>query len=498
MFLHWLVGMVYVFYFASFVLLLREVLRPGVLWFLRNLNDPDFHPVQEMIRLPVYRHFRRFLLSLVVFGTTVLLMMYLPVRLIKWLFPSFLPYNVQLSSEVPVSELSLELLLLQVVLPALLEQGHTRQWLKNVLRGWAVAAAFVLNLRSYLLGDVPLDGAENVYGLHLNNRINQRNANNAQQGDAAGQNAVQAQPAGGNAAAGEGQAALGFQPYIRPPMFAVKILLLVMLMCVSLSFASFVTLTGPVFIGRSVMYLWMGDTSVHELYTAACGLYFIWLVCRVGSVLLSWIPLGWKGVAGKFFEWFLLGLKCLMVAVALIGLVPLLLGLLFELVVVVPLRVPLDQTPLFFPWQDWALGVLHMKIICAVTMMGPNWWLKRALEQVYQDGVRNINVMFIFRHVTLPVITCLLLAVTLPYVIAAGVVPIIVRSPDTALFCLRRIYPFLLAMCVLIVGFIFQGRQFRLLYERIRNERYLIGQKLVNYEHGKQATKSHRPTVEAK
>ena len=34
-FIHWLVGMVYVFYFASFVILLREVLRPGVLWFLR-------------------------------------------------------------------------------------------------------------------------------------------------------------------------------------------------------------------------------------------------------------------------------------------------------------------------------------------------------------------------------------------------------------------------------------------------------------------------------
>lgn len=61
-----------------------------------------------------------------------------------------------------------------------------------------------------------------------------------------------------------------------------------------------------VFIGRSVMLLWMGDASVHELYTAACGLYFIWLVCRVGSVLLSWVPLGWKGVAGKVFEWVLL------------------------------------------------------------------------------------------------------------------------------------------------------------------------------------------------
>ena len=98
MFLHWLVGMVYVFYFASFILLLREVtmedfkqsqsnslksqtthnvlcpsgvcvcvqvLRPGVLWFLRNLNDPDFNPVQEMIHLPIYRHLRRFILSVV-------------------------------------------------------------------------------------------------------------------------------------------------------------------------------------------------------------------------------------------------------------------------------------------------------------------------------------------------------------------------------------------------------------------------------------------------
>lgn len=46
LFIHWMFGMVYVYYFASFVVLLREVLRPGVLWFLRNLNDPDFSPIQ--------------------------------------------------------------------------------------------------------------------------------------------------------------------------------------------------------------------------------------------------------------------------------------------------------------------------------------------------------------------------------------------------------------------------------------------------------------------
>lgn len=74
----------------------HQVLRPGVLWFLRNLNDPDFNPVQEMIHLPIYRHLRRFILSVVVFGSIVLLMLWLPIRLIKLLLPTFLPYNVML------------------------------------------------------------------------------------------------------------------------------------------------------------------------------------------------------------------------------------------------------------------------------------------------------------------------------------------------------------------------------------------------------------------
>ena len=32
-------------------MLLREILRPGVLWFLRNLNDHNFHPVQEVLSI---------------------------------------------------------------------------------------------------------------------------------------------------------------------------------------------------------------------------------------------------------------------------------------------------------------------------------------------------------------------------------------------------------------------------------------------------------------
>ena len=53
-----------------------------------------------------------------------------------------------------VSEYSLELLLLQVIMPCLLEQNHARQWLLYGLRTWCLAVSWILGIRSYLLGDV--------------------------------------------------------------------------------------------------------------------------------------------------------------------------------------------------------------------------------------------------------------------------------------------------------------------------------------------------------
>ncbi|XP_033856223.2 E3 ubiquitin-protein ligase MARCHF6 isoform X1 [Acipenser ruthenus] len=496
MFLHWLVGMVYVFYFASFILLLREVLRPGVLWFLRNLNDPDFNPVQEMIHLPIYRHLRRFILSVVVFGSIVLLMLWLPIRIIKQILPDFLPYNVMLYSDAPVSELSLELLLLQVVLPALLEQGHTRQWLKGLVRAWTVTAGYLLDLHSYLLGDQE----EN------DNNANQQ-ANNNQQ--ARNNNAI---PVVGEGLHAAHQAILqqggpvGFQPYHRPMRFPFRIVLLIGFMCATLLVASLICLTLPVFTGRWLMSFWTGSAKIHELYTAACGLYVCWLSIRAITVLLAWMPQGRRVIALKVQEWSLMQLsagillvlqivKTLIVAVLLAGVVPLLLGLLFELVIVAPLRVPLDQTPLFYPWQDWALGVLHAKIIAAITLMGPQWWLKTVIEQVYANGIRNIDLHFIIQKLAAPVIAVLLLSLCVPYVIAVGIVPVIGVADEMQNLVQRRIYPFLL-MVVMLIGILsFQIRQFKRLYEHIKNDKYLVGQRLVNYERKTGKVSSTPPTI---
>lgn len=65
-----------------------------------------------MIHLSILRHARRLIASAIIFGSTVLLMLWAPIQILKSGWPTFLPYTLSGDSE--VNELSLQLLLLQV------------------------------------------------------------------------------------------------------------------------------------------------------------------------------------------------------------------------------------------------------------------------------------------------------------------------------------------------------------------------------------------------
>ncbi|XP_014219610.1 E3 ubiquitin-protein ligase MARCH6 isoform X2 [Copidosoma floridanum] len=487
MFIHWLVGMIYVYYFASFILLLREVLRPGVLWFLRNLNDPDFSPLQEMIHLPILSHARRLVASAVIFGTAILLMLWLPVKILRWIWPGFLPYTVTVQTETQISELSLELLLLQVILPALLEQSHTRTWLKALIRGWCRLVAWLLDLQSYLLRE----------------QTDEPNA------------AVNEEPQHPDLGAAHQallhrEGPIGFQPYVRPKWFVARLGGLVLCVCASLVIASLVAMTLPVWIGRRVMALWMVGAPapsppvlpptlpaanadgveasalsgrVHEVYTIACGTYVCWAAARGLALAVSWLPRGRRAILDRIKHWALIGAKAFVSCILLVGVIPLLFGLLLELVVVIPLRVPLEQNPILFVWQDWALGVLYTKIATAVTMMGPEWRLKLAIERCYNDGIREMDLRFIVTELAAPVICCFGLALAIPYAMTYSIVPLFVTNIQTQILIARRLYPFLLLVILVAVLISVQIRQFKKLYEHIKNDKYLVGQRLVNYEH---------------
>ena len=75
------------------------------------------------------------------------------------------------------------------------------------------------------------------------------------------------------------------------------------------------------------------------------------------------------------------------------GIIPLLFGLLFQQIVINPICCNHDQTPVISIWQVWALGVLHTKILTAIALTGPRWWLKTAIERVCLD-----SFLFVFSY----------------------------------------------------------------------------------------------------
>lgn len=257
-----------------------------------------------------------------------------------------LPLSVFSNNENQANEVSLEFLILQLILPALLDHTHLRSWLKSFIRAWCICVSYILDIRSFLLGDVKpgtKDGSDDSLVPIRNDDSN--------------------------------------QPYIVPKYFALKIICLLLCVAGSLLAVGLFFLTVPVIIGRRLFSVWLGETRVHELNTAACGLYVGLLLARACAVLCNWLPRGWTAIALKVKDGLIIAGKALIAGMILLGVIPLLIGLMFDVLIIVPIRVPLNQTPIFYLWQDWAFGILHTKAICGLAMMA-EWPLREILENV--------------------------------------------------------------------------------------------------------------------
>lgn len=94
-FLHWFVGTGFILQFSVFIALVREVVRPGVLYFMPDPKDPQFQPVQDMVDQPILILLRKlittaaiyFMLIMVGMGfVTILVSRYCGIYPIIWRF----------------------------------------------------------------------------------------------------------------------------------------------------------------------------------------------------------------------------------------------------------------------------------------------------------------------------------------------------------------------------------------------------------------------------
>jgi E3 ubiquitin-protein ligase MARCH6 len=150
-FTHWFVGTCYMFHFALFVGMCRKILRKGVLWFIRDPDDPTFHPVRDVLERNVVTQLRKIAFSALVYGALVILCLGGVIWTIGKLFRGIFP--IQWITTEPVLEFPVDLLLYNFVTPLLVRLFKPSDTVNMLYAWWLRRCARVLRLSHFMFDD---------------------------------------------------------------------------------------------------------------------------------------------------------------------------------------------------------------------------------------------------------------------------------------------------------------------------------------------------------
>lgn len=90
-FLHWIVGTGFMFVFSCLVSFCRSIVRPGVIWFIRDPESQQFNPIKELIERPVLTQLRKLFKSALIYGSVIEVGVGGSVLLVSTIFDDILP-----------------------------------------------------------------------------------------------------------------------------------------------------------------------------------------------------------------------------------------------------------------------------------------------------------------------------------------------------------------------------------------------------------------------
>lgn len=170
-FVHWFVGTGYMFHFALFVSMCRKIMRPGVLCkfsidfspacvliladFIRDPDDPEFHPVRDVLERNLTTQLRKILFSAMVYGALVIVCLGGVVWGLSFTLPNVLP--IHYSSNEPVLEFPVDLLFYNFLMPLAVNFFKPSDGLHVMYTWWFRKCARGLRLTSFLFGERRID-----------------------------------------------------------------------------------------------------------------------------------------------------------------------------------------------------------------------------------------------------------------------------------------------------------------------------------------------------
>ena len=546
LFVHWFVGTCYMFHFALFVSMCRKILRSGVLYFIRDPDDPTFHPVRDVLERSVSTQLWKISFSALVYGGLVIVCLGGVVWGIACVFEGVFP--IYWASNEPVLEFPVDLLFYNFLMPLAVKFFKPSKSLNKIFGWWFRRCARALHLTNFLFGEQKNDNDDVQGGQTWANLISVHDAQNP--------GVEQTQPSSTQTMLLEAKSHPGGK-YVRAPasdqvriprgahtflevdqynnrldgqpdsddglhgrknemftkvyiphMFRVRISTFVFLIW------AFTAVTGismtilPLVFGRFLFAkVAPSPIRMNDIYAFSIGVYILGGTLygvlqrrRIASyvrdtltphttTITSFVRKSAataKQVLGLFYVYTSFGI-----------LLPALLSVLMEFFFIIPihtyfstsfesLEIIQSERHIIHLIQDWTLGVLYLKMAARLILWYSPARPAIALRAIVRDGWLNPDVRLATRGFIIPTTLAIAIALATPlslgWITNVTVLQSLSSKDEHLRACVYRYsYPGVLGLGFVIASVWLLAKAFSGWRKKVRDEVYLIGERLHNF-----------------
>lgn len=598
-FLHWIIGSTFMFQLAIYVAFIREMFRPGVLWFLKDPNDPNFNAMRELLRKSIFYLIRKLLTGAVLYGTIIIgvvgggiqlvlladlvsVQLTGPVTIFK-VFPLRLEYYDSLS------EIPFDLFFFHCILPHAIRFMKPEVKFRKFILNWFSWSASALRITHFLLGkpkreeesdfedeegphtaDISLQVSESIVRegsnvLHNLFEKMEEVADDVQVPPILSPSSFKTKkisdrkremrymrvpnldsikivpkykmlvlmreedPVFGRPEETEDEIKVNWTKVYVPQHFYSRIWVLVLL-----HMATFICLVPlvfalPIVCGRLffVYVQWYlvehisvplefnfsnpvlshrKDLPTHDLYSFFAGICVLYLfqICyrfflglqklrRRNAIRRS--PTGVNAPlvpsAAERFRVFwhrkgrmltLIVLKFLFLFCVVGLILPLILGIIFNIYIVNPIQGTLRKTPIVFFILDWSTGAMAMRIAFNILAMAPERRITRLINQANAAGLARMNVMELVKEIFLPIMLACVPLLATPFV--AQIIDFHFDLPSNFFNRLVTQNGAIAFLSLYIGSNVFSNTfvQIRDWFDHLKDDQYMVGRTLQNIE----------------
>lgn len=521
-FYHWVIGTMFMYQFAILLAGCRSIMRKGAMWFIKDPQDQNFHPIRDILERPTLVQLRKLLLSAMMYGMVVAAGVGTVSGVLQLFSRTILPFRWKLRE--PLSAVPIDLLFLHLVLPYTMQYFRPRKPMKQFgTYLWKYLAA-QLRLSSYMFGgrysseeytpkhwnwrmlfiqtEVQMDDAEAAHDGTFRRVPNSDNVALVKDSPATAEvdedgNPVNAEQARlmalQNAEAEKARRNIkdDYTVVYVPPHLKYRVIAFIACVWIVGSILLGMLLGAPVLLGRLFLRLFI-PRDVHDGYSFIAGFYLLWVCWFVGHTIDRMDKRRQRrGGHEARAEWPLYLAKRSFVWIAQISymafflgfVIPTLVALVVEFYIVQPIRhITEPPTDLRIRMVDmWALGLLYSKVIIRCLRLQPDNDFVRGIDHIKRQGWTHLDPFRATKEIIAPITIGLLGMLLLPAGILYGIRQVFsLPVPDDFLFI--HLYPSIFTVAGFIHATFALSRLLAAWSQTIRDKEFLVEMRLQNHE----------------